>query len=425
MNNPGKDMDYSEGYPYRPEAEGLASMGRYGDTMLMHVNPLEVEYLKENFPGAITTNPNTGQPEAFLMALLAPLFAKIGIGAGAGATAAAAGTGIGTGVATKMGLGSLLSGMKVAGATMPGSLVTGGFAAPATAAATTGAATGLGGAGALSGALGSFDLGSLTGGLNAANMTAPGQFLAKGAESVSGLFSGGSGGSAPLSALSETLPAFNPSDMIMPDISAPASLDPSAVSNFAPPLDSQGIGNIPSLYETPSFNPADMFAPDISAPSSGLAPPPMGAEMSIANMPTSQIGEGIFSPDIMSGIPANSPAIAPPITPPSEPLGLGGFSFDPQPMDLAKGVGNLMMENKLATGLIGAGLVNRMMQPDDEGLDIDEPESGEGWEASGMEEGERPYWLEWAQRSPTGPSADWFAPGGGGTYGQQYNYYGR
>jgi hypothetical protein len=49
-------------------AKGLASLGRHGDTMLMHVSPSEVEGLKAL--GAMTgrrvsTNPHTGMPEAF------------------------------------------------------------------------------------------------------------------------------------------------------------------------------------------------------------------------------------------------------------------------------------------------------------------------------------------------------------------------
>ena len=49
-------------------AKGLASLGRHGDTMLMHVSPSEVAGLKA--VGAMTghklsTNPHTGMPEAF------------------------------------------------------------------------------------------------------------------------------------------------------------------------------------------------------------------------------------------------------------------------------------------------------------------------------------------------------------------------
>lgn len=49
-------------------AKGLASLGRHGDTMLMHVNPIEVEGLKALGAATgrkVTINPNTGLPEAF------------------------------------------------------------------------------------------------------------------------------------------------------------------------------------------------------------------------------------------------------------------------------------------------------------------------------------------------------------------------
>ena len=59
--------------PYESVADLIASKGRYGDTMLMHVNPGELESLDKAYPGVITINPDTGQPEAFLGMLLAGL----------------------------------------------------------------------------------------------------------------------------------------------------------------------------------------------------------------------------------------------------------------------------------------------------------------------------------------------------------------
>jgi hypothetical protein len=49
-------------------AKGLASLGRHGDSMLMHVNPIEVEGLRALGAATgrkVTTNPHTGLPEAF------------------------------------------------------------------------------------------------------------------------------------------------------------------------------------------------------------------------------------------------------------------------------------------------------------------------------------------------------------------------
>ena len=50
-------------------AQGLASLGRYGDNMLVHMNPKEVAGLQQlalSKGGTLTINPDTGMPEAFL-----------------------------------------------------------------------------------------------------------------------------------------------------------------------------------------------------------------------------------------------------------------------------------------------------------------------------------------------------------------------
>jgi hypothetical protein len=49
---------------YHRTAQGLAALGRNGDSMLMHVNPQEIEGLSAIL-GSPTTNPKTGLPEAF------------------------------------------------------------------------------------------------------------------------------------------------------------------------------------------------------------------------------------------------------------------------------------------------------------------------------------------------------------------------
>ena len=50
----------------KTKASEIASKGRYGDTMLVHMNPIEVQLMHENSPTGLTINPETGQPEAFL-----------------------------------------------------------------------------------------------------------------------------------------------------------------------------------------------------------------------------------------------------------------------------------------------------------------------------------------------------------------------
>ncbi len=53
----------------KKQAQGIASLGRYGDTTLMHMRPDEVDQLtalSRANGGDITINPKTGMPEAFL-----------------------------------------------------------------------------------------------------------------------------------------------------------------------------------------------------------------------------------------------------------------------------------------------------------------------------------------------------------------------
>ena len=63
-------------FPLKNAADQLATQGRYGDTMMVHMNPIEVDALAKLSPtGQLTINPQTGQPEAFLPllgSLLAP-----------------------------------------------------------------------------------------------------------------------------------------------------------------------------------------------------------------------------------------------------------------------------------------------------------------------------------------------------------------
>ena len=52
----------------RQLAQGLAGLGRHGDSMLMHVSPAEIagiQHLGKLHGTSLTTNPHTGLPEAF------------------------------------------------------------------------------------------------------------------------------------------------------------------------------------------------------------------------------------------------------------------------------------------------------------------------------------------------------------------------
>ena len=88
----------------KEQTKNVAAQGRFGDSMLLHVNPAEVKGLAQAMP--ITINPQTGQPEAFLP-FLAPVLGSIAGGAllttggalGLGLSPALA-AGLGAGLAT-------------------------------------------------------------------------------------------------------------------------------------------------------------------------------------------------------------------------------------------------------------------------------------------------------------------------------------
>ena len=109
--------------PMQAMADQMAQQGRYGDSMMVHMNPIEVAGIASLSPtGQLTTNPMTGQPEAFLP-FLAPLLGSLagssllagtgGILAGKTALASAIGSGLATTAVTgdlKEGLVSGLTG---------------------------------------------------------------------------------------------------------------------------------------------------------------------------------------------------------------------------------------------------------------------------------------------------------------------------
>jgi len=132
----GKTMDIKQ------QTKNVASQGRYGDSMLLHVNPAEVKGLAQAVP--LTINPQTGQPEAFLP-FLAPVLGSLAGGTLlAGATGSALlGSAIGSGLAQYAVTGDLKKGL-LAGLTGYGigsALQGAGAAAQGTEAATAAADT--------------------------------------------------------------------------------------------------------------------------------------------------------------------------------------------------------------------------------------------------------------------------------------------
>tara|TARA_R110000824_G_scaffold349988_2_gene536943 strand:- start:22225 stop:23517 length:1293 start_codon:yes stop_codon:yes gene_type:complete len=114
-------------YEYAPQANQLANQGRYGDSMMVHMNPLEVAVMNQMSGNQMTVNPTTGQPEAF--AFLLPLLGSIGgtalgasgaLGLGGGLLASGVGGALGSALGQTAATGSLKEGLKaglISGAT--------------------------------------------------------------------------------------------------------------------------------------------------------------------------------------------------------------------------------------------------------------------------------------------------------------------
>jgi len=310
-------------YKYKGIAEGIAAFGRNGDTMLMHVNPAEVAALESLAPGSITTNPDTGQPEAFFWLLPAILAALPGAGGAgltglagamsgavgggipgaiAGAIPAAAGSAL-TGVSGSLGglagvLGapaSVVSGVTpVAGAGGGGAGLGGGIS---TAGVASGG-TGLGGTAApsLSTAIGE----GITAGAEGLGALAAGQVmgpvdtLAGGIKGVTGILTGGGEGAvtAPAAAVPPPGPAIVPPAPIGAAGLPPAgTIVPNAALDVAAEVAQTSVPTIPSA--APNVNLAQMGnIPELPA---GVGAPPPGPSLPGA------IGNGLGSPDL-SGI---------------------------------------------------------------------------------------------------------------------------
>ena len=84
------------------QAQQLANQGRYGDTMLVHMNPREMAGIASLAPNrSISTNPQTGLPEMFDFMDVLPTIAGIGASFFLGPIGAAAVSGLTTAMTTK------------------------------------------------------------------------------------------------------------------------------------------------------------------------------------------------------------------------------------------------------------------------------------------------------------------------------------
>jgi hypothetical protein len=93
----------------RKQTQNVANQGRYGDSMLIHVNPAEVQGLASMMP--LTQNPQTGQPEAFLPFLAPLLGSYAGVGLLGGSLGSAAAGALGSGLVTAIAEGDLKKGI--------------------------------------------------------------------------------------------------------------------------------------------------------------------------------------------------------------------------------------------------------------------------------------------------------------------------
>ena len=104
---------------HHQSAQGLASLGRHGDSMLVHMSPHEVaglNYLAKKQGTKLTVNPETGLPEAFslggLFSSILPMFAGAMFpGAGFEMAPLLAGAATGAGLAAVKGDNPLLGGL--------------------------------------------------------------------------------------------------------------------------------------------------------------------------------------------------------------------------------------------------------------------------------------------------------------------------
>jgi hypothetical protein len=135
-------------------AQHLASRGRKGDSMLVHMAPQEVaglQALARAGGGTLTLNPDTGLPEANFLKRMLPMLIGAGITAATGGAAAPWMIGLGLGGAETIRTGSLEKGLMAGlgaygGAGLAGGLAAAGAASPTAAAQALGtpAATGAG-----------------------------------------------------------------------------------------------------------------------------------------------------------------------------------------------------------------------------------------------------------------------------------------
>jgi hypothetical protein len=120
---------------YQNTAQGLATLGRGGDSTLVHMNPSEVaglQNLAARNGTSLTTNPNTGMPEAFNLSGLIPMAVGAGLTAASGGAISPLMAGLMVGGATAVMSGDIMSGLGSGLGAYGGGSLAEGFKAAAT-----------------------------------------------------------------------------------------------------------------------------------------------------------------------------------------------------------------------------------------------------------------------------------------------------
>jgi hypothetical protein len=120
---------------YQNTAQGLATLGRGGDSTLVHMNPAEVAGLQNlavQNGTSLTINPNTGMPEAFSLSGLIPMAIGGGLTAATGGAISPLMAGLMVGGATAVMQGDIMAGLGAGLGAYGGGSLAEGFAAAAT-----------------------------------------------------------------------------------------------------------------------------------------------------------------------------------------------------------------------------------------------------------------------------------------------------
>ena len=397
-----KDQSYP-GKAYEEMAQTVAGKGRYGDSMIMHVNPIEVAILDAQYPGMITKNPETGQPEAFLFLL--PLLAAAG--SGIAATAGVLG-GIGSGIAA---LGAPLLGALGTGATALGGAVGSGLGALGSGRGALGGAAGSG-IGSVAGAVGSglktigSGIGSVFGGGGGAASAVP--TATKGSVDLSALLGTAAPGSAqaPLMAAG----ASTASPVVTSGLSAASGLAPTAGVLSPAAGGGLSVGQVSNALQiapelaakaTPEMlgEAAWMRAVD---PLANVVPGADISQIASLNNPSGLMGEVVTSQGLhpggasyTSGSVGGSPTI------PSSGVGVPSASGDflgtlgkgfTQVGKGIKGAGksfiDMPLKDKLAVGLMGGAALDAIIKAAEDDKDPYPYESGYDGPASWSDRGD-------------------------------------